>query len=268
MLDDYTMIVHQFDDEINVVPIADVHLGAIEHNTNAWEDFLIKVKDEPNTYFILVGDLINNNIKSAVGSPFDQTWRPMEQKAIMTRYLEPFKDRILCAVSGNHERRTTKEADQDLTYDIMVKLGIETLYRENVVFMKLSLGKRPDKSIKSGMKPKASYVFCVTHGSAGGRLTGNPTNRAEEFARIVEGLDCLVVGHSHKGVVTRPQRLVVDPYNNVVTPRSYLVVSAESWMQYGGYAAQKMLQPAENSHPQRLRLLNVGTQHKRIELSW
>jgi len=266
MLDDYTMVLHQFDSEIVVVPIADVHLGAIEHNANAWDDFLVKVKDEPNTYFILVGDLIQNNIKSSVGSPFDQVWSPMEQKSIMVKYLEPFKDRILCAVSGNHEYRTKKESDQDLTYDIMTKLGIEDRYRENIVFMKVSVGEYLDRPSKR-MKPKSSYVFCVTHGSAGGRLTGNPTNRAEEFARIVEGLDCLVVGHSHKGIVTRPQRLVVDPNNNHVSAKSYLVVSAESWMQYGGYAARKMLQPAENSHPQRLRLVSSKTS-KRIEVLW
>ena len=199
MLDDYKMMVHQFDDEIDIIPIADVHLGAIEHNVDAWENFLLKVKEEPNTYFVLVGDLIQNNVKSSVGSPFDQVWRPMEQKAIMTKYLEPFKDKILCAVSGNHERRTSKESDQDLTYDIMTKLGIEDRYRENMFFMKVSLGTRSDARRKKAISPNASYIFCVTHGAAGGRFTGNPTNRAEEFSRIIEGLDCLVVGHSHKG---------------------------------------------------------------------
>ena len=179
----------------------------------------------------------------------------------MTEHLTPIKDRILCAVSGNHERRTGKESDQDITYDIMCKLGIEDRYRENVAFLKLSI-----EQLKNSRYP-ASNIFCVTHGSAGGRLTGNPTNRAEEYSRIVEGLDCLVVGHSHKGVVTRPQRLVVDSHTEIVQPKSYLVVSAESWMNYGGYAAQKMLQPAENSHPQRLHLYR-SRDNKRIEVLW
>lgn len=267
MLNDYRMIVHKFDDEIDIIPIADVHLGAIEHNVDAWENFLLKIKNEPNTYFVLVGDLIQNNVKSSVGSPFDQVWRPMEQKAIMTKYLEPFKDRILCAVSGNHERRTSKEADQDLTYDIMTKLEIEDLYRENAAFMKINIGDRADRRSVKGRVPNVGYVFCVTHGSAGGRLTGNPINRAEEFSRSIEGLDCLIVGHSHKGAVTRPKRLVIDPHNNKVKPRSYLIVSAESWMNYGGYAAQKMLQPAEDSNPQRLHLRG-SNDTKRIEVKW
>ncbi len=267
MLNDLDMIVRHFDEEIDIIPIADVHLGAIEHNAKEWDEFLVRVKDEKNTYFILVGDLIQNNVKSAVGSPFDQVWRPMEQKAIMARYLEPFADRILCAVSGNHERRTTKEGDQDLTYDIMAKLGIEDRYRENLAFLKVGIGSRPMPRTKVGTSANVSYMFCVTHGSAGGRLTGNPANRAEEFARVIEGLDCLVLGHSHKGIVTRPQRIVIDTHNNLVSLKSYLVVSAEAWMTYGGYAAQKMLQPAEHSHPQRLHL-RKSRDLKRIEVLW
>ena len=78
MLSDYKMILWHFDDEIDIIPVADVHLGAIEHNAKAWDEFLLKVKEEPKTYFILVGDLIQNNVRSAVGSPFEQVWRPME----------------------------------------------------------------------------------------------------------------------------------------------------------------------------------------------
>lgn len=47
----------------------------------------------------------------------------------------------------------------------------------------------------------------------------------------------------------------------------YAMVSAEAWMEYGGYAAQKMLHPAENSHPQRLRPKN-NRDNKRIEVLW
>lgn len=83
----------------------------------------------------------------------------------------------------------------------------------------------------------------------------------------MEGLDCLVVGHSHKGALTRPQRLVIDAHTEKVLPKSYLVVSAESWMTYGGYAAQKMLQPAENSNPQKLHL-KKSRDYKRIEVTW
>lgn len=262
MLNDFEMITHRFPGEITVIPVADVHFGAIEHDEKAWESFCAKVKDEPNTYLILVGDLVTNNTRSAIGSPFDQVYRPREQKQIMTQFLTPLKDKILAAVSGNHERRTGKESDQDITYDIMARLGVEDLYRENVAFVKVSLGTRErDKS------PEVSYTFVITHGAGGGIYTGAAVNRNERFGNIIEGCDCVVVAHTHKGTVSRPTKIVIDRKNDLVTMPSYLVVSAESWMRYGGYAAQKMLLPSESSHPQRL-LLSKNRNNKRIEVTW
>ena len=264
MLDDYTMITHRFDDEITVIPVADVHLGEIEHDEKAWEGFCKSVRDEPDVYLILCGDLVQNGVRSSVGNPFEQTMTPFEQKQAMIEYLEPLKDKILCSCSGNHEARTRKESDQSISYDIMCKLGIENLYRENIVYMKVSIGTRQATKAKC---PNVSYTFCVTHGAAGGRLTGNPVNRAEEFARTVQNLDVLIVGHSHKGSVTRPKRMVIDDKNNVVKEVSSVVVGAESWMFYGGYAARKMLLPAEHGFPQRLRL-SRSRDYKRVTVTW
>ena len=50
MIDDYTMIEHRFENDVNIVPIADVHLGAIEHDTKAWEDFIQRTLAAPDTY--------------------------------------------------------------------------------------------------------------------------------------------------------------------------------------------------------------------------
>lgn len=125
------MIVKQVDpiEPIVVYPIADVHYGSIDHQNKEWEAFINHVENTPNVYLLLAGDLINNNTRSSVGSPWDDTVRPREQKTRMVEYLLPLKDRILCCVSGNHERRSLKDADDDPTYDIMTKLDLEDVYR-------------------------------------------------------------------------------------------------------------------------------------------
>lgn len=266
MIDDYTMVVHRFPDTVHVIPVGDVHLGAIEHDTSAWEEFIQNVLNAEDTYLILLGDLINNNTRSAVGNPFDEVYRPQEQKRIMTEHLKPLADanKILCVCSGNHERRSSKESDQDVTYDICSKLNIEHLYRQNVVFMKIALGSRGKPDDKQA---KASYHFAVTHGGGGGIYTGAAVNRNERWGNIIEGVDALIVGHTHKGTLTRPSRIVIDPYNSTVSVKSYLVCSAESWMEYGGYAAQKMLLPSEHGRPQVLHLM-ASNHDKRIEVTW
>lgn len=265
MLDDMQMVRHRFEGDIDIIPVGDVHLGAIEHEEEKWEAFLDSIKEEPNTYICLLGDLLNNSVRTSIANPFDEVIRPMTQKQKMTEYLEPIANKILCAVSGNHEYRTKggkAGSDQDLTYDIMCKLGIEDRYRENCAFVKLALGIRA-----SSGEAQTSYIIAVTHGAAGGRLTGNTINRAEEFALISEGIDSLIVGHSHKGAVTRPRKVVCDPRGETVRFKDIVVISAESWMTYGGYAMRKMLKPSESSHPHRLHLV-ANKDGKRIEVTW
>ena len=54
----------------------------------------------------------------------------------------------------------------------------------------------------------------------------------------------MIVGHTHKPYVTQPGKLSVDPHNNKITIKPFKVISATSWLDYGGYAAQKMLLPS------------------------
>lgn len=255
------MVLHKFDRPITIIPVSDVHLGALEHNKKAWETFCQEILKKPDTYIILGGDLVNNSTRCSVANPFDEVLRPREQKQRMVEYLTPIKDRILCAVSGNHEYRTTRDTDQDITYDIMSKLDIEDLYRENAVFMKISLGQR-----KTEKKPTVSYTFTVLHGAGGGIYTGATVNRNERFGNIIEGCDCLIVGHTHKGTVTKPSKIVIDPYNNKVTMKSYTVISMVSWLEFSGYPLRKMLLPATTSEPQKLKL--AMSHDKRIEVVW
>ena len=105
------MITHRFPErpDLDIIPVSDVHLGASEHMWQAWEDFRKQVLESPNTYLVLGGDLINNATRSSVSNVFEETIRPRDQKRMMTAMLEPLRDRILCAVTGNHERRSGKD---------------------------------------------------------------------------------------------------------------------------------------------------------------
>lgn len=262
MLNDFDLIRHTFPEAIDIYPVADVHLGAVEHAENEWQAFLKRVEND-NAYLILAGDLLNNSTRGTrFANPFDEVLRPREAKRRMVEYLEPLNDRILCVVSGNHEQRTIRDSDQDLTYDICAKLNIEHLYRENVAYMTVSVGVRANDA-----KPECTYSFAVTHGSGGGIYTGAAVNRNERFGNIIDGLDCFVVGHVHKAFVSKPAKIVIDARNSVVKMRHYVVISCTSWLNYGGYAARAMLLPAEICDPQRLHL-NADHNNKRIITTW
>lgn len=248
---DTEMIVHSFDGDIVVYALSDVYYGALEHNEAGWDAVCKEILDQPNAYVVLGGDLINNATRSSVSNVFEDTVRPREQKIRMTQMLEPLVPRILCIVPGNHEARSVKDADDEPTYDIACKLNVEELYRPNVAFLSISVGDSHN-----------AYHIAVTHGAGGGIYTGATVNRNERFGNVIDGLDCLIVGHTHKGTVTRPSKLVIDSRNKVVVQREYLVVSMVSWMEYGGYAMSKMLLPSSHSNPQKLVIRN-DPGHKR-----
>ncbi len=264
MENDFKIIIKQFQNDITIYPISDVHLGSLEHNSKEWTKFTEKIKNEPNSYVILGGDLINNATRNSVSNVFDEVLRPREQKQLMIKYLQPISDKILCAVSGNHERRSLKDADDDPMYDIMCKLDLEHLYRQNIAFMKLQFG-TPEK-IKG--RTGVTYTFAVTHGAGGGALTGSAINKNERFAYTIDNLDCLVVGHTHKGAITKPLKIVIDPRNNSVLFKPFTTVISQSWLNYGGYATQKMLLPASGATADNGQKILLNSKNKKITLIW
>lgn len=246
MLPDFELIQHEFlgGHDITVIPVSDVHLGSPECMEQEFIQFINMVKDTPNVYLVLGGDLIDNGTRSSVSDVFKATMPPSQQKKEMAKILEPVRERILCFVPGNHERRSGKDADDDPVYDIAAKLDLEDLYRENIAFMKIQLGiKESAAGHQSHGYERPSYTIVVVHGTGGGIYTGGAVNRNERFGYVIDGMDALIVGHTHKPFTTQPGKIVIDPHNNKVSMRQFKVISSTSWLQFGGYAARKMLLP-------------------------
>lgn len=241
MLPDFKLVTHRFTErpDIEIWPISDVHLGAEEHNAEAWSKFVKDLAARENTYAVLVGDLINNCTRSSISNIFRETEPPHIQKQMMAKMLEPIRDKILCAVSGNHERRSGKDADDDPTYDILCKLDLEHLYRENIVFLRIQMGKKGGAG-----QHTPTYFLTITHGAGGGALTGSSVNKAERFGYMIDGCDVLIVGHTHKPSITPPAKIVIDPQHGRALIKPFFVICSTSWMNYGGYAVQKLLMPS------------------------
>ena len=155
-LSDFELIQHSFygGHDITIIPISDVHLGSEECMEQEFISFIKSVKETPNVYLVLGGDLIDNGTRSGVSNIFRATMPPSQQKKEMANILSEVKDRILCFVPGNHERRSGTDADDDPVYDIAAKLDLETLYRENIAFVKIQLGnkERENGTLMEGTK--------------------------------------------------------------------------------------------------------------------
>lgn len=241
MLPDFEMIVHKFPEreDITIIPIADVHLGARECMEQEFISFIGTIAEKPNVYVILGGDLIDNGTRNGLTNVFRATMPPSQQKKEMAKILAPIRDKILCAVGGNHERRSgSKTVDDDPMYDILCKIDAENVYRENIAFLKLQFGKTDGDGTKN-----PTYSIVVTHGAGGGQLTSGAVLRGERFAYSIDGADALIYGHTHRPFTTTPGKIVIDKCNNRVSVKPFKVINMTSWLDYTDYAAQKMLTP-------------------------
>ena len=206
---------------------------------SAWREFRTKVLEDPNAYLVLAGDLVNNCTRNSVSNIFEETMRPSQQKKLMAEMLLPLKDRILCAVPGNHEGRSGRDADDCPLYDILCKIDREDAYRENIAFLKIRIGNTDGDGMRN-----PTYVLTIAHGSGGGILTGAGVNRVERFGYAIDGTDILITAHTHKAFDITPGKIKIDAQNNKVSIKPFYTVNCSSWLEFGGYACRKMLLPS------------------------
>ena len=256
MKTDFDLIVHRLPEckEARVYVIGDLHVGAIEANIKGWEQFTQRILQDKNAYIVILGDMMNNATKTSVSNVYEEVLRPRDQKRYLVSALSQLTERILCIVPGNHEQRN-KDVDDEPLYDVSCKLDLEDMYRPNCAFVKVCFGSRD----KGGQTvPLQTYVLAVTHGAGGGIYTGATVNRNERFGMVLEGVDVLCVGHTHKGTISKPSKIVVDIHSNCVKQQSMTVISACSWLSYGGYALSKMLLPSQAQDPENPQTLLLG----------
>ena len=243
MIDDLIPIVIDLPvgEDIKISPISDLHYGSPQFKAKEWKDFIQRVTNEPNHHVIIAGDMINNALKSSVSNIYEETCRPSEQKRWLAEQLKPIKDKIICGVSGNHERRSMKDSDDNPLYDVFAKLDIEDRYRENAAFVLLRIG-ASERNLSG--KDRPSYSICVTHGNGNGTFIGSSANKVEKFGMAIDGIDCIVSGHTHKPITFPSGKLFFDTKNKKVSVKQFIVVTATSWLNYGGYALAKGYSPA------------------------
>lgn len=243
MLDDFLPITWHFaeNNDLTVWLLGDMHIGARECDEKRLKADIDRIAADPNARVVLLGDIINNAVKSSVSNVYEERYSPSESCDIAAKMLEPIKDKILAAVGGNHENRSAKEVDLDPAYEIMCRLGISQLYRKNGVFVRIQIGEKNGTGLKN-----PTYVLYATHGSGGGTTPGAAVNRQHKTTTIFEGIDAFVQGHVHKAINFYPERIKFDPHNGKVTRKSIVCAIAPSYLQYGGYALRASLPPFAN----------------------
>ena len=166
---------------------ADEHIGDPQSDIKRVIERIEYVKNTPNAYCILNGDIMDNATKTSIGDTYTQVFNPMEQLARAVELFSPIKDKILCITHGNHENRTYRNEGINLSRLIAEQLGLGDRYTPTsaVLFIRLGENTRGWKeSNGSGQRRQICYTLYVLHGSGGGRKEGAKAIRLADMVYL------------------------------------------------------------------------------------
>ena len=237
--------------QLEIHTFADEHVGDEHCDIKRLLERIEYVKDTPNAYCILNGDIIDNATKTSIGDTYTQVFNPMEQLKTAVEMFAPIKDKILCITHGNHENRTYKKEGINLSYLMAAQLGLVERYTPTsaVLFIRFGKQSRGQKETNgSGNVRRVCYTMYVLHGSGGGRKEGAKAIRLADMASIID-TDIYIHSHTHLPMIMKQGFHRIDTSNSTVSLVDKLFVNTAANLTYGGYGEAGEFKPASMETP-------------------
>lgn len=237
--------------QLEIHVFADEHIGDEHCDMKRLLDRIEYVKNTPNAYCILNGDILDNATKTSIGDTYTQEFNPMEQLQKANEIFSPIKDKILCVTHGNHENRTYKKEGINLSFLIAKQLGADDRYTPTSAVLFVRFGKYSNgrkESNGSGDVRKVCYTIYVLHGSGGGRKEGAKAIRLADMASIID-TDIYVHSHTHLPMIMKQGFHRIDVRNNAVAHVDKLFVNTAANLKYGGYGEAGEFKPSSMDTP-------------------
>ena len=232
-------------EQIELHTFADEHIGDEHSDIKRVLQRIEYVKNTPNAYCILNGDIIDNATRTSLGDVYTQVLNPMEQLERAISIFEPIKDKILCITHGNHENRSYKKEGINISRLIATQLGLADRYTPTSAVMFIRLGKDSHNHNR-----KIRYTGYVLHGSGGGRKEGAKAIRLADMAGIID-TDFYIHSHTHLPMIFKQAFHRVDNNNSNVIHVDKLFVNTAANLSYGGYGEAAEFKPNSNDTPDR-----------------
>ena len=231
-------------EQIELHTFADEHIGDEHSDIKRVLQRIEYVKNTPNAYCILNGDIIDNATKLSIGDVYTQVLNPMEQLERAIAIFEPIKDKILCITHGNHENRTYKNEGINISRLIATQLGLADRYSPTSAVLFIRFG----KDTPSNHYRKFRYTVYVLHGSGGGRKEGAKAIRLADLANIID-TDIYIHSHTHLPLIMKQKFHRVDNHSSTVELVNKLFVNTASNLDYGGYGEAAAFKPTSTDTP-------------------
>lgn len=239
------------EDNIKLYVLCDTHLGDPCADLKEVERVCNFIKDTPNCYCILLGDLLNTAIANSKSDIYSETLNVRQAQELALKYLMPIKDKIIAMTPGNHENRVWREVGVDVSLWLAEKLGIEDKYRNNFIVLDLTFGKD-----QSG-HPYHLKVAGQHGGYGGGRKLGSAMSAVEDMDGIVANADIYVRAHTHSSVQGAREVFLMNDNGNIYKHTKHYF-NAPAFLKAGGYGLDKGYRP-QSTNPCYLNIRAIST---------
>lgn len=242
----YNKVTLKTDKDLYIHPIGDTHIGHINSDIEGLKKYLKQIPLLPNHRIILMGDLMDCGVKSAVGaSAYEQNMTVSDQLALLRDMFKPFAEEKMIdgCVIGNHEYRVYKDVGVDVLEVFCTELHIPYMLYSGVITYSLN-GDR-------------AYNINMFHGRAGGGIE-NALRACKAMANKVTA-DVYLMGHCHHKAHSERIMKYVDSRNRKLTDqKQYFVLTGQMLKYDDSYADQANLEISPPGFPI-IKLSAIGT---------
>jgi len=193
-------------DSFNIYFIGDIHEGNINHAEDELKECVKIIKDDPNGYWVGMGDYIEaitiDDVKRFNPITIADKYKLSDLKDLPYRQLEnvfknlkPIEDKCLAILIGNHEEAYIKHNHADIYDRFATMFTVHPPKIGYVGFLKLKFNYNQNE--KRGGKSDTSILIALNHGVGGnGMREGYPINKVHDLYRWTDA-DICVMGHIH-----------------------------------------------------------------------
>ena len=236
---------------VEIHTFADEHIGDEHCDMKRLMERIEYVKNTPNAFCILNGDIIDNATKTSIGDTYTQVFSPMEQLEKAVELFAPIASKCLLISHGNHENRTYRNEGINLSSLLAAQLGLSDRYTPTSAVLFIRVGENSchkKETNGSGKNRRICYTMYVLHGSGGGRREGSKVGRLADMASIID-CDIYCHAHVHLPVIMKQGYFRVDPRNSSVAHVTKLFVCTAANLNYGGYGEAQEFKPSSKDTP-------------------
>jgi len=201
----------------DIVPLGDVQYGNVNTDIDRFKDMVKWIKNTKNCYTVLMGDMCEGivtgdkrlDVLSVAPQLRDRIDNiGMAEYQDMRDMLMPIKDKILCAVRGNHGEVMRKCHGVDFDGWLCQELGIT-----NAGYMALM-------RIKIDKIHAPPVTLFLQHGFSSSRKKGAKVNAIEDLAAGWDA-DIYLLGHSHELNVSSNVYISMDNRGHIAEKKRY-----------------------------------------------